>query len=223
MMSERHCANGIDDSMPWIGTPSRGWVSSRGTPQEVGRATSRSRFRTSVGAGSFAPRVGTDSASANTAISSGPRFTGSGHAWLAALTTSLPMPQGSALLSVTVDGRRLFPARLGREATSRLPPRNSEPRDATIVTGRASSAVGRVGASTVDARDPETALTDVTIVEWDLNRSSAIADEQAPGETPASAPGSGRTADSAVNMPTEGATATWKSRDRWPALILVGT
>lgn len=39
------------------------------------------------------------------------RFTGSGHAWLAALTTSLPMPQGSALLWVAVDGRRLFPAR----------------------------------------------------------------------------------------------------------------
>lgn len=41
------------------------------------------------------------------------RFAGSGQAWLAALTSPRPMPSRPALLWVSVDGRRLFPARLG--------------------------------------------------------------------------------------------------------------
>ncbi len=41
------------------------------------------------------------------------RFAASGHAWLEALITSRPMPDASALLWVSVDGRRLFPARPG--------------------------------------------------------------------------------------------------------------
>ncbi len=41
------------------------------------------------------------------------RFAGSGHAWLESLTTSRSMPERAALLWVSVDGRRLFPARLG--------------------------------------------------------------------------------------------------------------
>lgn len=41
------------------------------------------------------------------------RFAGSGHAWLEALTTSRPMPERPALLWVSVDGRHLYPARLG--------------------------------------------------------------------------------------------------------------
>jgi len=42
------------------------------------------------------------------------RFPGSGRAWLAALTDpATPMPGQPALLWVSVDGQRLFPARLG--------------------------------------------------------------------------------------------------------------
>jgi len=41
------------------------------------------------------------------------RFAGSGHAWLAALTTTAaPLPDQPALLWVSVNGERLFPARL---------------------------------------------------------------------------------------------------------------
>lgn len=41
------------------------------------------------------------------------RFPGSAHAWLVALSSSRPMPDKPALLWVSVDGTRLFPARLG--------------------------------------------------------------------------------------------------------------
>jgi hypothetical protein len=40
------------------------------------------------------------------------RFGGSGHDWLSALGSHIPMPSQPALLWVSVDGKRLFPSRL---------------------------------------------------------------------------------------------------------------